>query len=224
MDLKQRKLNKSEWGSIEISVSPAEMDVLNLITSGYHNVGIRVNHNLSIFGFLKIEYSEKMEDHLYNKYLRKRAEQIKTAIKTLKPEYKSMKIDTNVKPNSADRTRLERFNDSDFENKNLYEFVLLDHAEKFMRAIQARSLKEFHYHYYTFYKLVKNNIQHLNRHIVQLIQDLIALFEHDIKKSVIIEHAVDLIEKNDSILKYSDLVLYEHQKEIFTAIKNPGPS
>ena len=94
MDLKQRKLNKSEWESIEISVSQSELDVLSLIINEYHNVSIRMNHNISIFGFLKIEYSEKMEDYLYNKYLRKRADILKTTIKTLKPEYKLTKLDT----------------------------------------------------------------------------------------------------------------------------------
>ena len=223
MDLKQRKLNKSEWESIEISVSQSELDVLSLIINGYHNVSIRMNHNISIFGFLKIEYSEKMEDYLYNKYLRKRADILKTTIKTLKPEYKLTKLDTNIKPNSIDKARLDRFNDSDIEQKNLYEFVLLTHAEKFIQQLQSNHSTEFHYHYYTLYKLLQNNIPYMNRHIMQMIQQLIALFADDIHKTVIIQNAVEFIEKNESILKYSDLVLYEHQKEIFTLIKNPCP-
>ena len=31
MDLKQRKLNRSEWNSIEVPVSKTEIDILNLI-------------------------------------------------------------------------------------------------------------------------------------------------------------------------------------------------
>ena len=213
MDLKQRKLNKSEWNSTEVSVSPAELDILNLIIAGYNNVSIRVNHNLSLFSFLKIEYSEKMEDHLYNKYIRKRIQPIATSIKSLKPEYVHFKVDANIKPNSADRTRLERFNDADIENKNLYEFVLIHHIEKFM---DSQTIKDKHFHYYTIYKLINNNILHLNRHIIYFVQQLLSLFANEIKKSVIIENAVECIEKNESILKYGDLVLYEHQKEIFT--------
>ena len=57
MDLKQRKLNKSEWDSIEISVSKTEIDILNMIIKGYHDVNIKVNNNNSLFTFLKIEYS-----------------------------------------------------------------------------------------------------------------------------------------------------------------------
>ena len=220
MDLKQRKLNKSEWNSTEVSVSPAELDILNLIIAGYNNVSIRVNHNLSLFSFLKIEYSEKMEDHLYNKYIRKRIQPIATSIKSLKPEYVHFKVDANIKPNSADRTRLERFNDADIENKNLYEFVLIHHIEKFM---DSQTIKDKHFHYYTIYKLINNNILHLNRHIIYFVQQLLSLFFFYFKKSVIIENAVECIEKNESILKYGDLVLYEHQKEIFTVIKSPNP-
>jgi hypothetical protein len=54
-----------------------------------------------------------------------------------------------------------------------------------------------------------------------LINNVLALFEPEIEKSVIIEHAFEFIERNNSLLKYGDLVLYEHQKEIFTAIKQP---
>jgi len=49
------------------------------------------------------------------------------------------------------------------------------------------------------------------------------LFEGNINISVVIENAVEFIEKNDSLLKYNDLCLYEHQKEIFTAFKNETP-
>ena len=54
MDLKQRKLNKSEWNSIEVPVSKNEIDILNMIIKGYHDVNIRINNNNSIFMFLKI--------------------------------------------------------------------------------------------------------------------------------------------------------------------------
>ena len=56
MDLKQRKLNKSEWDSIEISVSKAEIDILNMIIKGYDDVNIRINNNNSLLTFLKIVF------------------------------------------------------------------------------------------------------------------------------------------------------------------------
>ena len=46
MDLKQRKLNKSEWNSIEVSVSKQEIDILDMIIKGYYDPNIRVNNNI----------------------------------------------------------------------------------------------------------------------------------------------------------------------------------
>ena len=52
MDLNQRKLNKSEWNSIEVPISGKEIEVLNMIIQGYSNTNIRINNNNSIFTFL----------------------------------------------------------------------------------------------------------------------------------------------------------------------------
>ena len=93
MDLNQRKLNKSEWESIEIPVSKSEVDILNMITAGYQDVNIRINNNNSIFTFLKIEYTEKMEDFIYNKHLRERGDKIEDELSRINTDYKKMKID-----------------------------------------------------------------------------------------------------------------------------------
>jgi len=223
MDLKQRKLNKSEWESIEIPVSQSELDVLKLIIKGFHDVSTRINTNNSIFTFLKIEYSEKMEDYIYNKFLRNRVDTIETLLKQLFNNYKPMKIDANIKPNSGDRIRLERFDENTIKNNDVYENVLLFHMEQLIHNKLSGNTKLFHYHYYTIYKLIRNNIARLNRHLIHLVNILLEKFADQIDKSIIIENAVDIIEKNESLLKYGDLMLYEHQKEIFTIIKQPQP-
>ena len=228
MDLKQRKLNKSEWDSIEISVDVSELSVLNLIITGYHDVTTRINKNNSIFTFLKIEFSEKMEDYIYNRFLRKRGDNIEAKLKELDNNYRFMKLDANIKPNSGDRLRLERFDEETIKINDIYENLLMGHIENLLMArkmICQNSLnnKKFHYHYYTLYKLIRNNIIRLNRHVINLVNIIIDKFADEIDKSVIIENAGEFIEKNESLLKYGDLVLYEHQKEIFTIVKTPTP-
>jgi hypothetical protein len=224
MDLKQRKLNRSEWNSIEVAVPKSEIDVLRLIIAGFSDVNIRINNNNSIFTFLKIEYTEKMEDQLYNKYLRERVEQIEVELKKLNPEYKAMKIDSKDKINSADKIRLERYDESSLKKNDIYEFLLLNHIEKTLDYSTKRDcIKLFSFHYYTLYKLIRNNITRLNRHVIEVTNRVLNLFESNINISVIIENAVEFIEKNDSLLKYNDLCLYEHQKEIFTAFKDETP-
>jgi hypothetical protein len=56
-----------------------------------------------------------------------------------------------------------------------------------------------------------------------LVNIVLDKFIDEIDKLNIIENAVEFIEKNENLLKYDDLVLYEHQKEIFTLIKTPNP-
>jgi len=223
MDLKQRKLNKSEWGSIERPVSDNELAILNLIIKGYHDVNIRINNNNSIFTFLKIEFSEKMEDCIYNRYLRKRVDEVEKSLQELDPSYKAMKIDANIKPNSSDRVRLERFDEETIKNNDIYEHLLLSYLEKLINSKKINNNKLFHYCYYTLYKLIRNNIVRLNRHIKNLTNIVLDKFADEIDKLIVIENAVDFIEKNESLLKYNDLVLYEHQKEIFATIRTPRP-
>jgi hypothetical protein len=223
MDLQQRKLNKSEWDSIEISVSKKEMDILTMIMQGYHNVNVKINNNNSIFTFLKIEFSEKMENYLYNKYLRPRGSKIEEKLKKVFPAYKEIKLDTDIKINSADKIRLERFDDNSLNKQEIYEFLLLTHMEKLIEFSINENSKMFHFHYYTLYKLIRNNIIRINQHIIELTKRVLSVFEENIEKLKIIQNAVDFIERNENLLKYDDLTLYEHQKEIFTICKNPKP-
>ena len=223
MDLQQRKLKKSEWDSIEISVSQDEMDVLRMIIQGYHDVNVKINKHNSIFTFLKIEYSEKIEDYVFVRFLLERVTKIEKALKTFDASYDPIKMDSNAKVNSADKIRLERFDENTLKKNNIYEFILLDHIEALLRGLEKIDKKNIHLHYYTLYKLIKNNILRLNRHIIELTNRVLLLFEEGINSEYIIQYAVEIIEKNESLLKYSDLTLYEHQKEIFTVCKNMRP-
>lgn len=221
MDLKQRKLNKSEWETIEVPVSTSEMNVLNMIIKGYNDVNIKINNNNSIFSYLKIEFTEKMEGYLFNKYFKQRVAIIETKLKTQIPGYKNMKIDSDIKLNSIDRLRLERFDDKSLLTKDIYENTLLSNIEKLLENIEVNNIRMFHYHYFTLYKLIRNNINNLNCHIKKLVDVVLKIFEEQINLSIIIENAVDFIEKNNNILKYDDLTLYEHQKDLITACKSP---
>jgi hypothetical protein len=125
--------------------------------------------------------------------------------------------------NSSDRVRLERFDDKTLFINEIYENVLVDHIENLINSKTSGNIKMFHYHYLTLYKLIRNNISKLNVHIKNLTEKMLTLFEDEINLSTIIENAVEFIEKNTNLLKYGDLTLYEHQKDIFTACKAPNP-
>ena len=123
MDLQQRKLIKSEWDSIERPVSADEIEVLNLITKGYHDVNIKYNNTPSLFNYLKIEYNLIMEDYLYNIYFSERLNKI-----FKKYDFDLIKIDikANIEIKKADQIRLQKNTKESIENANIYENILIE--------------------------------------------------------------------------------------------------
>jgi hypothetical protein len=245
MDLKQRKLTKSEWDGIEIPVHKDELEILSLIVNGFSNVHLKVNKTDSIFTHLKIEYNPQIEEYLYIKFF---SDKIKSLIekynilfirfgqnpnlRRIKPNVISAEIeDTNyyinvatiVKLKSGDHIRLSRLNPDSINNdNNMYEFVLYNNLEKMIHLKYANN-QQWMFYYYTISKLINNNIDKLNRFIKEIIQAFIKKYENDVNLLYIVKNSSEFIEKNPNILKYTDLTLYEHQKEIYTAIKSPRP-
>ena len=228
MDLNQRKLNKSEWSSIEVPVSADEQNVLNMIVAGFNDVNIKQNHTNSVFTYLKIEFTEKMEDYLYNNYLSARCVKLQESIKQIDTSFVFIKVNSNIKINSADKIRLERNDENILKKQNLYEYLLITYAEKFAHYKTKELTKSpssivsqtSMYYYYTLYKLLRNHVARVNKHVLTICTNIIDLFHNDVDIANIIEHADEYIEKNSTLIKYEDLSLYEHQKEIFSICKN----
>jgi hypothetical protein len=214
----QIKLSKSEWDSIEVPVSEQETKILELIVAGYHDVNIKVNNTVSLFTFLKIEFSEKMEDYLYNVYLRATVLEL---IKDYKITYIKIEVDPKIQIKSADKIRLERNDPTKLKDQDLYEFVLLATLKNVFRNIVNKDL--FTLHLFTLYKLMRNNVTKVNRHIVAIANRVLLEYRDDLNLYSVVINAVRYIERNPSLLKYADLTLYEHQKQIFTTFKSPQP-
>ena len=241
MDLKQIKLSKSEWDGIEISVSKSELDILRLITSGFLNVNLKVNKTNSIFTHLKIEYNPQIEEFLYVKFF---ADKIKLMVEkynilfirfgadptTKKNKNNSVELENNiyyinvasiVRLKSSDQIRLSRLNSLN-DDTNMYEVVLYNHLEQMIEHKYSNK-KTWIYFYYTLTKLIQNNVEKVNKHLKEIIQTFIKNYEPDVDLLSVVQNSLEYIEKNPNILKYNDLSLYEHQKEIYNAIKNPNP-
>ena len=121
MDLIQRKLTKSEWETIEVPVSPNEIEVLKLIMKGNENVNIKYNKINSIFTFLKIEYSSAMEDYIFNKYL---SDKIKILITKYHATYIILSVNTNPTLKKADLIRISKNTTENLEKNNIFIFSL----------------------------------------------------------------------------------------------------
>jgi len=215
MDLNQRKLNKSEWESIEVPVSDDEKIILTLICNGYHDVNMKYNKHLSLFGYLKVEYSLLMEDYLFYNYFLEKINQINTYtdfVHDIKP---------NPKIKKADLIRIQRNNvEKIMNNVEIYEYLLLDIISN---IFTHKETNQWYIHYFTLYKLKSMSIQMLNRHVMSFIEFILKKLEPEINMIDLIKNSVDFIEKNKLLLKYADLTLYEHQRELFTVCKNTQP-
>ena len=248
MDLKQRKLSKSEWDSIEIPVSKTENEILNLITNGYSNVHLKVNKTDSIFTHLKIEYNPQIEEFLYVKFFAdkikeiilknnitfirfgadnsakrtKALEQQETQGSTEKIHY--VNVSTIVRLKSGDQIRLARLDSEliDTANTNIYEFILYNNLEQMVKYKKIND-KKWMYHYYTLNKLLLNNVEKVNCFVKNIIQAFLDNYENEIDLLYIVQNSVLFIEKNTNLLKFSDLILYEHQKEIYNVVRSPKP-
>jgi hypothetical protein len=244
MDLKQRKLTKSEWDGIEIPVHKDELEILRLIVNGFSNVHLKVNKTDSIFTHLKIEYNTQIEEFLYAKFF---ADKIKTLVEkyvvpfihfgtnpTLRrtknqeatPEDNGdyyINVATIVKLRSGDQIRLSRLNSESINNdSNMYEFILYHNLEKMLEFKHTNNQK-WMYYYYTLSKLLQNNVEKVNRFLKEIIQTFIRKYENDVNLLYILQNSSEFIEKNPNILKYNDITLYDHQKAIYNAITAPKP-
>ena len=219
MDLNQQKLTKSEWETIEMPVSQDEVEVLKLIIKGNNDVNVRYNKTDSIFTFLKIEYGEKMEDFIFNKYFR---EKITEFISKYKASYLKLNVNSNPVLKKADLIRITKNTETTIDKTNIYEYVLLEQIEKILKY-QSKNSKKMEYYYFTLYKLLKNTVPLINRHILEIANKIIHNLEDVISIQKIIENSVECIEKNPNLIKYGDMMLYEHQKEIITSCKKTTP-
>ena len=225
MDLSQLKLSKSEWQSIEVPASEEEREILNLITGGYHNVSIKYNKNKSLLTHLKIDYSEVMEDYLYNKFFAAFVERILklTPLHNFAPA-----VNANPVLKKADMIRIEKNDMAKFKWSEIYEHLLLTCVENILKNKGTKGgsgsgSNNWRLHYFTLYKLMQNDVPRLNRHVVTIVRNILVAFEEDISMSAMVEKSVDYLEKNDLLLKHADSTLYEHQKQLFTLMHDAGP-
>ena len=220
MDLSQTKLTKVEWTNTEIPVTDSEKSILKLIIDGYHNVNIRTNPNQSMFQIMKIEYTPENEAFLYKKYYEQDILDMIKKYKKQNPESDiSFKIPDLVtkQPKKVDVLRIEHM-DKNLESRTseIFEFVLLDLCKKLLGG-------EVAFYLYTLIQLRKSTIPNTNRYVLQFVDYLISYIGPQVSIRSVIQHAYEFIEKNQYLLKYEDMTLFQHQKSLFSIMRDPSP-
>ncbi len=218
VDLTQRKLTKAEWTNIEVKLPDNELDILKMLVASYHDTTYSINKTHSLITFVKTEFSDKMEEYLFIKYFQ---DFIAKMIKKFGLEFKMPTVSSS-KVKKSDVIRISNVEQNLMTNKEIiFEFIILQMCDYMLRAYKKKDEKWL-FHYYTILAISKYNIKHKNKFVSAFIDFALAQYGKYTSVKEIVYNSHEIIEKNPNILRYADISLYEHQKEIFSAIKRPG--
>ena len=218
MDLSQTKLSKEEWESLEVPVTASELRILKLIGNGYSNINIKYNDTVSLLNFIKLTNSDSDEYHefLFNEYL---SDPLKKIFKKHNLNFPKNKKKKKLRMKKADIIRIQNTDKRIKEVKNeIFEFILIKLLDNFL----SKQGDDKNKYFYTIVRLMKYNIANFNKTFQKIIIKMINECKSDFSKKKFVKHAYDYIERNKDIVKYKDIELYSHQKELFSKCKEPG--
>lgn len=220
MDLSQKKLTKIEWDSIERPVSSNEIEILSMIKAGCRDVNIRTNNTPSIATYLKIEHVPAIEKYMFEKYFLKKItdylppDNLLIVNRMIDNKSKS----TNNILKKVDQIRISRADNlSQSHSNNIFEFILMDKVKQ-IATQKNKNDKTWMFSYYTLNHLIKNNVSKVNQYVMGIVTHILESYKDEVEIKYLVQNAHIFMEKNE-LLKYNDLKLYTHQKDIFTAVK-----
>ncbi len=178
---------------------------------------------------------ETMHNHFYSEYffeeIRKVAAELDTKNKkkssgeTVTKEWTGI-INSWLKENSqksggkdkikkVDIMRIKNMESNIEKQKaNIFEFTLLELCEKFITSF-CRGEADYGFYLYTLTQLKKSTIPNINTWVLKYINHIISVASEKVNISEIFYKSYDFIEKNTYLLKYQDITLYNHQKQLF---------
>ena len=219
--LKQTKLTRAEWDTIEVPVSEEEKEILRLIMDGYSNINLKYNKTTSLFSFTKIDITPENERFLYDKYFEPIIKDIIKKYNSLELQQKIIKDNILKKMKSVDSIRLQNL-DANIQKakENIYEFLILDFTNHLCMHFHNKKNNKYAFYLYTLIQLKKNSIQHINNYVLDFVDSVIKIANEKTDLSFITERAYEFIEQNHYLLKYQDKELFSHQKELYSIFKN----
>lgn len=215
--LKQTKLSREEWKSIESPVLPQEKKIMMLIKDAYRNIDLKTNDTLTMLTFSKMENTPEIHSYLYQTFLKpeilKLLEKYK---KTLPLLEKIVTKETTIKKmKSVDILRMKNVESNILDNRSkMFEFTVLDLCTQLIRAISKGTSSDLYL--YTLIQLKKNHILHINTPFLSVWDFVIQLGTEYTPLDSVLKNAELYIEKNKYLLQYEDLQLFPHQKELYS--------
>jgi hypothetical protein len=242
--LLQTKLTADEWNSVEIPEKQEEIEILNLMINGFHDVNIIYNKQKSIQTLLKLNATSgtDVDEYLFNLYFKKRVDALIKKYKPLSEVVNSMTSNgsTNKKKTGEpikkiDLMRIQNMQSQiDNDLNKTFDQILMNVVERMLNVWFAENpFKGFvpspndvppvngtwMYYYYTLCVLLSYHVENCNNQLIEFVNNAISLLKPsiDIQRFISLSHR--FVEKNEYVFKYADHSLYEHQKQLFTICK-----
>ena len=222
MDLKQNKLSKTEWESIEKLVGDSEKKILSMIVAGYDNVNIRYNDTKTLNAYIRFDASNEMDYFLFKKYFEQDMMKVisKYGKDTPLASYScSLNRGKLKKIKSGESIRLNNLdNKIKLDTQFIFEFVLV---ELFVELVKQSNKRKTNYAFYlyTIIQLKQASIANINVYVLDLLNYTIDYVVSFTNTSEIITNAYNFIEQNKYLLKYEDKQLFKHQRDLFSICK-----
>lgn len=219
MDLSQKKLTKAEWLNVEIPVTEPEKRVLDLIVKGYHNVNLKENYNLTLVNEMKLKNVVNIHEYLYEHYFLPIMKPLLQSNPTL---FDGFQI--TIKKSCKQLKKMDMMKIKNMDSKiktikhKLFEFILLDFATKLLDSY-VKGTTEYAFYLYTLIHVLGYQISDTNPFVVQFLRHIIHKIRNNLNMHDVLSKAYEFIEKNKHLLKFADMELFDHQKQIFTLFK-----
>ena len=217
MDLSQKKLSKTEWNNIEIPFPEKEKKILKLICDGFHNVDIKNNDTLSLLCLMKLPNDISfVHEHLYITYY---SDKIKSEIKkynSIVDGYdESLPNKKKIKLKNKDLMKINIINKKgNIIFERAFEHIVLEYCTNILKSYNSRS-NNYTFYLYSLIQIKKASVVHFNPYVMKYVDFIINTLKPNVKMADVLEQSYNFIEKNHSLMKYADNVLFQHQKDIF---------
>ena len=130
------------------------------------------------------------------------------------------KMDSDIKKiKKIDLFRIKNMSDNiNIKKPIIYEYLLIEFCEKIILSIVNKT-DEYGFYLYTLIQLKKVFIQEINQVVSHFIDCIIEYTREKMNIVEVFHRSPEFIEKNKYLLKYGDISLFTHQKQLFSLFK-----
>ena len=135
-------------------------------------------------------------------------------------EIKKNKTETDIKKiKKIDLFRIKNMTETiHIKKPNIFEYLLLEFCEKIILSI-ANKNTEYGFYLYTLIQLKTVSINQINTIVLIFIDYIIEFTRKKMNIIDVFHRSLEFIEKNKHLLKYADISLFSHQKQLFSVFK-----